>query len=139
MKNSTLQQRSWLTRLLIGLMVVVSMQATNLQAAMIATETVLQTDTPTYAQSFNHAELLEALESEALQQQLTEMGVDPQQLEERIASLTAAEISQLNAQLEAQPAGEGFIGLLALIFIVFIITDALCATDLFNFVHCINR
>ena len=73
-----------------------------------------------------------------LKTQLEDLGVDTSQLSDRIASLTAAEIQQLNAELEQQPAG-GIVGVLLTIFIVFIITDMLCATDIFSFVKCINK
>jgi len=128
-------RQAWIVRFFIALVLLFSFQSTAVNAAMIPTETVIQMED----QQYTKQELLQALESAELQQQLLTMGVDPEVLEERIASLTPAEISQLNAQLETQPAGEGFFGLIALFFVVFIITDALCATDLFSFVNCINR
>ena len=88
-------------------------------------------------EQYNQQQLQTALESEELRQQLQELGVDTKQLNDRIASLTAEEIQQLNADLEQQPAG-GIVGVLLTIFIVFVITDMLCATDVFTFVRCIN-
>ncbi|WP_432472619.1 PA2779 family protein [Amphritea sp. HPY] len=128
-------RRSLIVRLLIALVLSFSFQSSVVNAAIVPTETVIQME----QQQYTKQQLLQSLESAELQQQLLTMGVDPDVLEERIASLTDAEISQLNAQLETQPAGEGFFGLIALFFVVFIITDALCATDLFSFVNCINR
>lgn len=127
-------RQGWIGRLLIVLTLLFSFQATQVHAAMVGTDQVIQTEHAKYTKS----ELLTALESHELKQQLQDMGVDPGALEQRIASLTPDEISALNAELEQHPAGEGFIGLLALIFIVFIITDAVCATDVFNFVNCVR-
>lgn len=135
MMQATSLQHTWIAKFLIGLVLLLGLQSMSVNAAIIPTDTVIQTE----QQQFTKQDLLQKLESAELQQQLLEMGVDPQILEERIASLTPAEISDLNHQLEQQPAGEGFIGLAAFLFVVFIITDALCATDLFSFVNCINR
>ncbi|MEM9256374.1 MAG: PA2779 family protein [Pseudomonadota bacterium] len=103
-------------------------------AGMVSTqEVILQADT-----SYSATQLQSALDSAELKQQLQELGVDPTQLSDRIASLTPAEIQQLNAELAEQPAG-GIIGVLVLIFVLFVITDMLCATDIFGFVKCINE
>ncbi|MEH6576321.1 MAG: PA2779 family protein [Amphritea sp.] len=131
----TVYLKSVIGKLLICLVILFNVQAISVNAAMIPTESVIQTDTQQYSKS----DLIQAMESAELKQQLLDMGINPEVLEDRVASLTPDEISQLNAQLETQPAGEGFVGLLALIFVVFVITDAMCATDLFSFVHCVNR
>ena len=78
------------------------------------------------------------LAAKELKQQLHALGVDAAELDDRIASLTPAEIAQLNAELAEKPAG-GVLGILLTIFVVFIFTDMLCATDIFSFVKCINK
>jgi hypothetical protein len=65
------------------------------------------------------------------------MGVDPEQLNDRIASLTASEIVKLNAELEQQPAG-GIVSALVTVFVVLVVTDMMCATNVFTFVKCVN-
>jgi len=134
MQHSSLRH-AWIGRIIIALMLVMSFQSVTVNAAMVSTDTIIQTENQQYTKS----ELLQKLESAELQQQLVDMGVDPQDLQQRVASLTPDEISQLNANLASQPAGEGVLGLIGLVFVVFVITDMLCATDLFSFVHCINR
>ena len=104
------------------------------QAKMIPTATVISAD----GQQYDQQQLLTALASDELKQQLQELGVDTEQLNDRIASLTTAEIQQLNEELSDQPAG-GIVGVLVTIFIVLIVTDMLCATDVFTFVKCINK
>lgn len=121
-------------RLLAILILFSSLMSAHAQAGMVSTHDLLAAGQASYST----AELQAALDSAELQVQLSEMGVDTQQLAERIASLTPAEIKQLNAELESQPAG-GIIGVLLTIFIVFVITDMLCATDIFGFVKCINK
>ena len=104
------------------------------QAAMIDTPEVLQTQ----QQQIDRQQLLAMLDDQGVQDKLVTLGVERGQVEERIQSLTNAELVQFNQQLSAAPAG-GIIGVIVLFLVIFIITDMLCATDIFSFVKCINR
>jgi hypothetical protein len=102
------------------------------QAAMVGTAQVIAAQQG----SLDRVRLASLLEREDLQRQLAAQGVDVQQARERVASLTDAEVARINQQVEQLPAGsDSFLGFLVLIFIIFIITDALGATDIFPFVH----
>jgi hypothetical protein len=79
--------------------------------------------------------LASLLEREDLQRQLATLGVDAQDAKQRVASLTDAEVGRLNQRLAELPAGGDVLGTILLIFIVFVITDAIGATDIFPFVH----
>jgi uncharacterized small protein (DUF1192 family) len=125
-------------KFLIVVMLLTGLMASYAQAGLIPTEAVITAQGQTYTK----ADLQTALDSKELRTQLAEKGVDIDQLNDRIASLTPGEIQQLNAELEKQPAGAGvggILGVLLVLFIVFVVTDMLCATDLFTFVHCINK
>ena len=82
--------------------------------------------------------LIEALERDSARQQLTALGISQEQAIERITRMTNQEIAQLNQQLADLPAGGDVLGIIVLIFIVFIITDAIGATDIFPFVHSVK-
>ncbi|WP_019529223.1 PA2779 family protein [Dasania marina] len=131
---NTLLQSKRIKALLVILMVFTGLLASYSQAGMVATSTMIQAEGANYSQQ----DLQSALASTELKQQLEALGVDTDQLNDRVASLTPAEIQQLNVELAEQPAG-GIVGVLLTIFVVFIITDMLCATDVFSFVHCINK
>lgn len=100
------------------------------QAAMITTDQAIQAQQG----DAERARLISLLQKEELQQQLTAYGLDASMAAERVHSMSDAEVAVLNAKLDELPAGEGIVGLAALFFIVFIITDALGATDIFTFV-----
>ena len=131
---TSLLNKKGLKSFLILSIILNSFFASYVQAAMISTPDVLISDGAQYSQH----ELTQALASDELKQQLQALGVDTEQLNDRVASLTHSEIQQLNAELADQPAG-GIVGVLLTIFIVLIVTDMLCATDVFNFVKCINK
>jgi hypothetical protein len=105
------------------------------QAAMIGTSEVLMEQ----RQQLDRQQLLSMLDDQDVQKKLESMGVDRVQVEKRIASLTNAELAQFNQQLSEAPAGAGVVGIIVLFLVIFIITDMLCATDIFTFIKCINR
>lgn len=109
-------------------------QAPVAQASMIGTTEVLQAQ----QQQVDRQQLLSMLEDRGVQDKLASLGVERDQVEQRIQSLTNAELAQFNQQLSEAPAG-GIIGIIVLFLVIFIITDLLCATDIFSFVKCINR
>ena len=109
-------------------------QAPVAQAGMIGTSEVLQAQ----QQQIDRQQLLAMLDDQGVQDKLAALGVERAQVEQRINSLTSAELAQFNQQLSEAPAG-GIIGIIVLFLVIFIITDLLCATDLFTFVKCINR
>ena len=71
--------------------------------------------------------------------QLQALGVSPAWAQERARTLSDAELARVNAGIDQlQAGGDSFLGAVALILIVLLITDAFGATDIFPFVHPVN-
>ena len=104
------------------------------QAAMVGTDQVLEEARA----EMSRAEMVQMFERDAVRSELTAMGVDPDAAQERVARMTDAEIAELQGRIGDLPAGGSVLGAVLVIFIVFIITDALGATDIFPFVDPIN-
>jgi TolA-binding protein len=121
-------------KLLAAIMLMTTLLSGYAQAGMVSTQDLINHG----SESFSQEQLQTAMASDELRSQLAELGVDADQLNDRITSLTPSEIAQLNAELAEQPAG-GIVGVLLAIFLIFVITDMLCATDVFGFVKCINK
>ncbi|MEE8380099.1 MAG: PA2779 family protein [Gammaproteobacteria bacterium] len=100
------------------------------QAGMIGTDQIISS---TQTQS-DRAHLIESLSRADLADQLRSAGVDPVQLQDRVASLTDAEVAMLNTQLDELPAGGGILETAVFIFVVLLITDVLGYTEIFPFV-----
>jgi hypothetical protein len=118
----------------ISLLLVVAMAggtAMPLQAAMIGTDTLLQQQ----QSQFDRDQLVQLLDREEVQQQLVGFGVDVEDAKMRVAQMTDSEVQQLNAQLGELPAGGDVLGIVLLIFLVFVITDVIGATDIFPFIN----
>lgn len=105
------------------------------QAAMIGTPEVIAEQ----QQQVDRQQLLGMLDDQDVQLKLEAMGVDRDLVEKRINGLTPAELAQFNQQLDQAPAGGNVVGVIVLFLVIFIITDMLCATNIFNFVNCVNR
>nr|WP_231702311.1 PA2779 family protein [Halopseudomonas litoralis] len=117
------------------LFMLTSMASIHAQASMVGTHEVIASE----QLSVDRDQLKSMLDDEAVQDKLASMGVSPEQVEQRINSLTADELAHFNAQLDEAPAGAGVLGVIVLFLVIFIITDMLCATNVFKFVNCINR
>lgn len=78
------------------------------------------------------------LDRQEVQDALSTMGVDRAEVENRIQSLTPSELADFNQQLAEAPVGEGVVGVIVLFLLVFIVTDLLCATNIFSFINCIR-
>ena len=83
-------------------------------------------------------ELISMLDRQDVQAKLAELGVSQDQVKERIQNLTPAELADFERQLAEAPAGQDVVGIIVLFLLVFIITDMLCATNIFPFVNCIR-
>jgi len=100
------------------------------QAAMIGTQQMMSN---AQAQQ-DRAQLSTMLQRADLVAQLEQAGVNPQQLQARITTLTDQEVATLTEQLNQLPAGSGILGTAVLIFLVLLATDIAGYTDVFPFV-----
>lgn len=112
-------------------------KSTGAAPAAISTEEVIASEQV----KVDRDQLRSMLDNTEVREKLTAMGVDPAQVEERINNLTPQELAEFNQQLDEDPAAAGaggVVGIIVLFLLVFIITDMLCATNVFNFVNCVN-
>jgi hypothetical protein len=106
----------------------------NAQAAIISNGQVMDN----LEQADSKQTLLQTIQRVDVQEQLVRMGVSTADIENRIDNMTQQEIAQLNQQIDELPAGGDILGVIVLIFIIFVITDVIGATDIFPFIHPVN-
>lgn len=104
------------------------------QAAMIGNQQIINQ----HQSQQTRDSLQQLFAQQAARQQLQAWGVSPDQINNRIDSLTDTELARINQQVNDLNAGGNILGILLVIFIVFIITDVIGATDIFPFVHPVN-
>ena len=102
------------------------------QAAMVGTDTLLQSQQV----QADRAELMELFDRDDVRAQLVDMGVDVDAAKVRVSQLTGAELASVSQHMADLPAGgNAVLGVLLTLFIVFVITDVIGATDIFPFIH----
>jgi hypothetical protein len=119
----------------LALLALVMLYVAPVHAAMVSTESLLNAET----QAVERSQLLSMLERAEVQAQLEALGVDTQDAKARVQALTDAEVAELNARMAELPAGGDVLAVVLIIFLVFVITDVIGATDIFPFIHPVNN
>lgn len=105
----------------------------NANASLVSTGSSIQTEQQLYTKQ----QVLDKLDTQELKDQLASYGVDAETVKDRVASLTPDEVNELNQKLQEEPAGAGVVGAFVFVFVVLLVTDLLCVTDVFSFMKCI--
>ncbi len=120
-----------ITMILASLLILAGFNHAN--GAMVSTASILQG-----GNNITSGDSLTTMRM-ALAEELVNFGVSQKNADMRVAALTDDQVVSLSDQLASIPAGGNVLGLAALIFIIFVITDALGATDIFTFVDPIEK
>ncbi len=116
------------------LMAMTSMPIGVAKAEMVTTDQVIERSDP----AEDRTQVMDFMLREDVQQQLTTLGVDPEEAARRVASLSDEEIQAIAGRLDELPAGQNgvgaVVGAILIIFLVLLITDLLGYTDIFPFV-----
>lgn len=118
---------SWVLSIMLALSPVMSAQAAIVDNDALLAETSVQHTRDSLQQLFMQ---------DQVRAQLLALGVSPEWAKERARTLTDAELARINngtGQLEA--GSDSVLGVLLIIFIIFVITDVIGATDIFSFIH----
>lgn len=84
--------------------------------------------------SVDRTRISEILAREDVQEQLLAQGVNPADVEARVAALSDQEAQRMAEQLENMPAGaNSIVGVLFAVFIILLVTDILGFTDVYPF------
>jgi hypothetical protein len=105
-------------------------------AAMVSTEEVIREDAATE----NRERVMTFLAREDMRREMEALGIDPEEATARTKALSDEEITRIANKLDEMAVGQSavaaVIGAAVFIFIVLLITDILCLTDVFPFAPC---
>jgi hypothetical protein len=73
-----------------------------------------------------------ALARHEVREQMVALGVEPAQVEQRIAALTDAELRTLAGQMADMPAGGDALAIIGIVFLVLLILEAVGVIDIFK-------
>lgn len=123
----------YLSPLLIVAMVLgslpVAVAAPASDGGLVGTQAALDAEHTTDARERIH----DVLARDDVREQLKAQGVDPADVEARVAALSDAEARQMADQLEEMPAGASVVGALFAVFVILLVTDILGLTNVFPF------
>jgi hypothetical protein len=80
-----------------------------------------------------HNHVASVLQRSEVRTHLQAMGVDPSEVQARVAALSDDEAAQLAARLDELPAGGDVLGVLLIVFLVLLFTDIMGWTKVFPF------
>lgn len=112
---------------LLIVFLLVSIWVPGAKAAVVGTESLL-----VYEQQGLKEELQAVMAREEVRSELVAMGVDPLQVEARIAALTDEELRQLQSRINDLPAGGGAIEIIGIVFLVLLILELVGVIDVFS-------
>lgn len=78
------------------------------------------------------ARINSALQSEHVEQIMTSLGVDSQDVQTRLAGLTQSELQQIDQEIVNLPAGGSILVIIGAVFIVLLILELVGITDVFS-------
>lgn len=98
------------------------------QAAMLSTQQLA-----THAQRAEQAARVQGFVQRAdVAAEFERLGVAPEQVQERLASLTDAELQQLVLNIDQQPAGGDALAVLGIVFLVLLVLELVGVTNVFS-------
>lgn len=83
---------------------------------------------------YNKQQVLDLVDSAAVQQKLTNLGVSPEQAKLRVDSMTNNELLAFNQQMNEMPAG-GIVGTIITVLVVVAVLDLMGLTDVYPFIR----
>lgn len=121
-----MKKTKFLSYTLAGVFAFGGIQA-NVNAAMVETQ-ALATEITLEEQ---RTEINALMARDDIARELSAMGVDAKDAQQRVASLSDAEVRMLHDKLDQLPAGSGALGAVLLVLLILILLDVVGATDIF--------
>ena len=127
--------RAALATIMAVVMLVASMPLGAAQAALVGTGQIVEKS----AIDADRAHIAAFLSREDIRRQMQAMDVNADEAARRVAMMSDAEVRDVAARIGKLPAGQATVagevlGVLLVIFIIFVVTDLLGATDIFPFI-----
>ncbi|WAJ69163.1 PA2779 family protein [Catenovulum adriaticum] len=85
--------------------------------------------------SFNKNQILSYVDSEQVQNKLTELGISVADAKNRIANMTHEELASLNQQLNEDAVAGGIVGTIITVLVVVAVLDVMGITDVYPFIR----
>lgn len=98
------------------------------QAAVIGTQQALSAE----RRAATETQVRDALARDDVRQAMERMGVDPTDAQLRVASLSDAELMQVQGQIDRLPAGGSALAVVGVVFVILLILELVGVIDIFK-------
>lgn len=98
------------------------------RAALIPTQALIESSSAEATRS----QLLVMIARDDVRAELVRLGVDPAAAENRLATLTAEELQQLQGHMQDLPAGGSVLAVIGIVFLVLLILELVGVTNIFT-------
>lgn len=105
-----------------------SLVANTANAGVIGTQQAMSAE----LRSAKETQVRSSLARDDVRHAMQQLGVDPADAEARVASLSDAELLQLEGQLDRLPAGGDALAVIGVVFLVLLILELVGVTNVFN-------
>ncbi len=112
---------------LLVVFLLVTIWVPGAKAAMVDTQSLIISQ-----EQGLQSELQMALSREDVRQELVALGVDPLQVDARVAALTPGELKQLKERINDLPAGSSALAVIGVVFIVLLVLELVGVTNIFT-------
>lgn len=123
--------RPRLLKKIVSSLMIVSIMTMGLQSTSYADVVTTEQLAESTAVEMKRNQVGTFLARSDVRQQLLNMGVAAQSVDQRIGSLTDAEVLKMHDRIEELPAGEGLLGGIIAIIVIFLLLDMAGVTDVF--------
>lgn len=121
---------------LIAVLMLSTFMMSTAQAKMIGTDQVIQEE----AVQADRAKVKTFMQRDDVRAEMKSHGVDPDEAMSRVQTMSDQEVQRVAGHIDQMPAGEGalgaVVGAVVFVFVVLLLTDILCLTDVFDFTRC---
>ena len=120
--------RKFLITPLLVVSLTLSMVVTPATAGVISTQQALSAE----LRAAKETQVRQSLAREDVRQAMQRLGVDPADADARIASLSDAELVQMQGELDRLPAGGSALAVIGVVFVVLLILELVGVTNIFT-------
>jgi len=112
---------------------------TPAEAGFVGTDTVIEK----YSVEAERQKIADIFSRADVKAEFEKLGISADEAQNRLNSMSDAEVKKLAAEIDRAPAGQGSLGAIVgaavFVFLVLLVTDLLCLTDVFPFTHCARK
>ncbi len=120
---------------LITMLILSTFMMSTAQAKMIGTDQIIHEETV----QADRTKVKAFMQRDDVRAEMQSLGVNPDEAMSRVQTMSDQEVQRVAGHIDQMPAGGAIgaiVGAVVFVFVVLLLTDILCLTDVFDFTRC---